>query len=36
MDETPPWAWREDRAQLVRPVLRTLLQALLDGPPGVP
>ena len=36
MDETPPWAWREDRAQQVRPVLRALLQALLDVPPGVP
>ncbi len=33
MDETPPWAWREDRAEQVRPVLRRLLQTLLDWRP---
>ncbi|MCK6449786.1 MAG: N-formylglutamate deformylase [Alphaproteobacteria bacterium] len=29
MDEAPPWAFREDRAQRVRPVLRRLLETML-------
>ena len=29
MDETPPFAWRPDRADALRPVLRALLQDLL-------
>jgi N-formylglutamate deformylase len=35
MDETAPWAWREDRAAQVRPVLQRLLQAMLDWRPDV-
>ena len=29
MDEDPPYAWREDRAMRIRPVLRSLLEAML-------
>lgn len=29
MDEDPPWAWREDLAVQVQPVLRALLEAML-------
>lgn len=29
MDEDPPYAWREDRATRIRPVLRSLLEAML-------
>lgn len=33
MDENPPWAWDEARAAGVRPVLRALMQAMLDWRP---
>jgi N-formylglutamate deformylase len=34
MDETPPCAWREDRAAAVQPLLRQLVQAMLDFAEG--
>jgi N-formylglutamate deformylase len=34
MDETAPWAWREDRARQVQPVLHGLLQAMLRWQPA--
>ncbi len=33
MDETPPCAWHEERAAAVTPLLRALVQALLDWRP---
>jgi N-formylglutamate deformylase len=30
MDETPPWTYRPDLAERIQPVLRRLLQAMLD------
>lgn len=33
MDEDPPWSWDEARAEGVRPVLRALMQAMLDWRP---
>lgn len=32
MDESPPYRWHEQRAAAVQPLLRRLVQALLDGP----
>ena len=34
MQQAPPWAWDEAAAQRVRPVLRTMLQAMRDWRPG--
>jgi N-formylglutamate deformylase len=34
MDETPPYRWHEDRAAAVTPVLRALVQAMLDWTPA--
>ncbi len=33
MDETPPWTWREDRAERLRATLRTILERLADLAP---
>ena len=33
MDETPPWRWHDERAAEVTPLLRRLVQALLDWRP---
>jgi N-formylglutamate deformylase len=34
MEETPPFVWHEDRAAAVTPLLRALVQALLDWRPA--
>ena len=33
MDEAPPWRWRDERAAEVTPLLRRLVQAMLDWRP---
>jgi N-formylglutamate deformylase len=33
MDEAPPYAWREDKAARVQPLLRELLRTLRDWRP---
>jgi len=33
MDEAPPWRWHEERAATVTPLLRRLVQAMLDWRP---
>jgi formiminoglutamase len=33
MDESPPWRWAEDRANRLRPTLRTILEGLADLAP---
>jgi len=33
MDETPPWRWHDERAAEVTPLLRRLVQAMLDWRP---
>lgn len=34
MDETPPWQWSETRAAQVRPVLRRLVQTMIEWRPA--
>ncbi len=34
MEEQPPWSWRDDRAEKLRPVLRRILETLVDWQPA--